>query len=237
MGFLESILKSAVRRTVNRTVNKVVNKTVDGVLDNFDNKKKQSAKANSQPAAQQSRTCSIFKPNLAGQIVKHESSSSFGDIDINYSFELPEKLFEKDSGAVEVPVCYVVANNRDEFEQFVDELDCPLPDIHIDDSGSMIDYIKRSGKNVVVSKVENHPIIVEKYEYDTTSDYINKGKVAHNISFIFYNSPEDKAHNSESALTLSFNDSMNRYLCTYAMQAFDLIASTLRIEPRESSEE
>ena len=223
MGLLDSIFRTAVRRTVS----KVVDHAVDEAIGNMKNNNNQPAQA--QP---QNRTCTIFKPGLTGNVVKHDGLSAYGEKDVRYVFELPDKMFEKDSGAAEVPVYYVVANNRDEFEEHIDELESPHPDLHIDESGSHIGFIQKNGKNVVVSKVENHNLIVEKYEYDTTSEYINKGKISHNISYIFYNSQADRNHSCECALTLTYNDTMNQDLCGYAIQALNFIASTLRLEER-----
>lgn len=226
MGLLDSIFRTAVRRTVS----KVVDHAVDEAIGNMKN--------NNQPAQAQpqNRTCTIFKPNLSGNIVKHEGYSAFAEREINFVFELPEKLFESDCGAAEVPVYYVVANSFDEFVNLGGGVDSKLPEIHIDDSGSMKEHISRD-QNVVMSKVENHPFIVEKYEYDSSSEYVKNGMTRHNISYIFYLSDEDKAKNCECALTLTYDDTMNQEICGYAIQAFNLIASTLRIEKRDSDEE
>lgn len=224
MGLLDSIFRSAVRRTVNQ----VVDHAVDQAFDSMKNQNNQPAQPQAQ-AQPQNRTCTIFKPNLTGKIVKHEGYSAFADREINFVFELPEKLFESDCGAAEVPVYYIVANNQEEFMELGGGVDSKLPEIHIDDSGSMKEHIIRD-QNVVMSKVENHPFIVEKYEYDSSSEYIKNGRTSHNISYIFYLSDEDKAKDCECALTLTYDDTMNQEICGYAIQAFNLIASTLRIE-------
>ena len=126
MGLLDSIFRSAVRRTVNQ----VVDHAVDQAFDSMKNQNNQPAQP--QP---QNRTCTIFKPNLTGEIVKHEGYSAFADREINFVFELPEKLFESDCGAAEVPVYYIVANNQEEFMELGGGVDSKLPEIHIDDSG------------------------------------------------------------------------------------------------------
>ena len=220
MGLLDSIINTAIRRTVN----KAVDHAVDQAFDSLTNQNNHPVPA--QQVQQQPTICTVFKPNLTGKTVTTDGFSVFANKEIKYVYELPERLFKANSGAAEIAVCYDVASSEDEFMQLSGGLDSKLPEIYIDYSGEFGRYVKKA-QDVVVSKVENHALIEEKYEYNNISA---ANKLMHNISYKFFLTPADREKNCMAVLTLTYSDRMNQELCSYAIQAFNYIASTLRIE-------
>ena len=85
MGFFDSLIKSTIRKTVNTAVDRAVDTAFDKI-----------GGQNTQPqpsAPVQPRVSTIARPNITGKI-----------------YELPENLYDYNSGAVDIPLAYCVAH-------------------------------------------------------------------------------------------------------------------------------
>ncbi len=171
----------------------------------------------------------IARPNLTGKL-QHTDEYTFGDNEtgdsVYFSYELPDNLYEEDACAAEIPICYAVAHSAEEYMQYADEILGKLPYIYFCDSGEFDNDIKKM-ENVVCTKIEGHPLIEERYEYDDTrSKY-----TSHAITYKFYNTEGNKAQEAATELSLVYNiDKVDKTLLPYAKQALDLIACTLTRE-------
>lgn len=239
MGFLNSLINSIFGKTVDEAVSKVVDKAINNIDGNNDsntqggqNVQYQSGQYDSsqyQSAPVQPAVGTIIRPNLTGKLQRTEEytfmDNQTGD-SVYFSYELPDNLYEEDACAAEIPICYAVAHSAEEHMQYADEILGKLPCIYFCDDGNFDDNIKKM-ENVVCTKIEGHPLIEERYEYDDPrSKY-----PSHEIAYKFYNTEGNKALGIATELTLMYSiDKVDKTLLPYAKQALDLIASTLTRE-------
>ena len=239
MGFLNSLINSLAGKTVNEAVSRVVDQAINNIdgnnasnMQGGQNVQYQSGQYDSsqyQSAPAQPAVGTIARPNLTGKL-QHTDEYIFGDNEtgdsVYFSYELPDNLYEEDACAAEIPICYAVAHSTEEYMQYADEILGKLPYIYFCDSGEFDNDIKKM-ENVVCTKIEGHPLIEERYEYDDTrSKY-----TSHAITYKFYNTEGNKAQGAATELSLVYNiDKVDKTLLPYAKQALDLIASTLTRE-------
>lgn len=217
MGFLDSLFKSAV----NKTVNEVVGKAVDQAMNTIGNQ------INNQPATPaKPQSYTIMRPALTGS---YHEDDTFIDFDENvavddglliYTYELADGLLEYDTCASEIPSCFAVIYAEDEEEQLDDYDDAiyKVPMIYFEEYCCFNKDIKKF-KNFVHKKVIGHQIIEDRFEYDDPNSHI--------IAYRFYVSQANKKSDIAHMLTLSYNDKMDKKLVNHAINAFELIASTL----------
>lgn len=214
MGFLDSLIKSTIRKTVNDVVGKAVDQAFDSVS------KPNSTVAQSYTPTQP-QVCTITKPNLSGKIEETDCFYCGEEVDSIFTYELPEKLYCYDSHALEIPIAYMVAHSEDDYTNNSDDLYGKLPLIYFCDDGEFDNNLKQC-KNVVCQKVEGHTLIEAKYEY-----YNPRADNSHEIAYKFYTSQEEKDRNIPIILAITYSSRVDKDLLPYAIQAFELIASTL----------
>lgn len=214
MGLFNSLINSAIRRTVNDVVDKAVDQA-------FNNVNAENSNAQTQPS-QQPTTSRIVKPNLSSKRVEHFYFPHNGD-EMNFYYNIPEKLYESDCGAAEIPIYYIIANSED--DAFADDLHKGLPEIYFgDDELRQGSNLMRSLNNMVETDVVDQPIIKKKYEYDFNSSLSG---ATHCIAYKFFACEGDENKNDYTVLTLSIPKSCDAQITSYAIQALNLIASTL----------
>lgn len=215
MGLFNSIVNSAIRRTVNNVVDQAVNQA-------FNNANGTCSNAQTRQPSQQPTTSCIIAPNLSGKRTSNLFFPHNGE-ETNLCYEIPEKLYEFDSGAGEIPISYVIANSED--EAFADDFHKGLPEIYIGDdeliSGS---NLMHGITNMVCTDVIEHQIIKKKYEYDYNNP--SNGAYRH-IAYKFFACEGDKNNNNYTVLTLALPKSCDAQTASYSIQALNLIASTL----------
>lgn len=215
MGFFDSLIKSTIRKTVNTAVDRAVDTAFDKISD-------QSPQPQPQPSPPvQPRVSTIARPNLTGNIYETDCFIDTDGTELTFAYELPENLYDYNSGAVDIPLAYCVAHSEDEYEDHCDELYGILPIIYFE-NGCSFDNALKSKNNLVFTRIEGHPLIEEKYEYDNPNS-----PNAHEIAYKFYLSQANKAENIPTVLVLTYSSKADRTLLPYAAQAFELIASTL----------
>lgn len=215
MGFLDSLIKSTIRKTVND----VVGKAVDQAFDSVSNLNAPTTAQSNTPT--QPQICTITKPSISGKIEETDCFYCGEEVNPIFTYELPEKLYRYESHAGEIPIAYMVANSEDDYINNCDDLYGKLPLIYFCDDGEFDNNLKQY-KNVIYKKVEGHTLIESKYEYDNP-----KADNAHEIAYKFFTSQSEKSRNIPVILAIAYSNSVDKELLSYAMQAFELIASTL----------
>ncbi len=172
----------------------------------------------------------IAKPNLTGKLQRTDDYTLMDNKTakpVYFLFELPDNLYKEDACADILPICYAVAPSEEKYMQHAGGFLGELPYIYFCDSGEFDNDIKFM-ENVVCTKIEGHPLIEERYEYDDTR---SKKYTCHGITYKFYNTEGNKALGVATELTLLYDiDKVDKALLSYAKQALDLIASTLTRE-------
>lgn len=208
MGLLDSI----ARRAINKAVGNVVDQALDSVFD----------RNTSQPQqAEQPTTSRIIKPNLTGTVVNRSIFSMSDDEEYNLKFEKTDKMYESSSGALEVPIYYVIADN--EQKAYEDELALNLPEIYIgyDDIARPNSAMLRNATNLVVTDVLDHGLIKKKYEFDRKSEL--NGVQEHYISYKFFVNNSDEVKEIYTVLTLKIPKTSSQETAMYAIQSFNLM--------------
>lgn len=215
MGFLDSLIKSTIRKTVNDVVGKAVDQAFDSV-SNLNTTTTAQSNAPTQP-----QVCTISKPNITGKVEEVDCFYCGEEVNPIFTYELPEKLYRYESHTGEIPIAYMVANSEDDYINNCDDLYGKLPLIYFCDDGELDNNLKKC-KNVITKKVEGHAFIEAKYEYDDpTADN------AHEIAYKLFTSQKEKNRNIPVKLAITYSNRVDKTLLPYAMQAFELIASTL----------
>lgn len=215
MGLLDSI----ARRAINKAVGNVVDQAIDSVFDRNTNQPHQ---------AEQPTTSRIIKPSLTGTVVVESIISRSDYEEYNLKFEKTHKMYEKSSGALEIPIYYVIADNED--KAYEDELALNLPEIYIgdDELESFNSNTLKNATNVVVTDVVEHELIKKKYEFDRKSGL--DGTQCHYISYKFFVNNSDEVKGIYTVLTLKIPKTCNQETTMYAIQSLNLLASTIKIE-------
>lgn len=144
MGFFDSLIKSTIRKTVNTAVDRAVDTAFDKISGQ-----------NTQPqpsAPVQPRVSTIARPNLTGKIYETDCFIDTDGTELTFAYELPENLYDYNSGAVDIPLAYCVAHSEDEYEDNCDELYGILPIIYFE-NGCSFDNALKSKKNLVCTKI------------------------------------------------------------------------------------
>lgn len=243
MGFFDSLLKSTVRRVVNNVVDNAVDNAFKG--NNNNNQQPYQQQTYQQPQRTQPQITygapiTILQPNLAIEhepftytispcIITNEDDLDYDNVDVE--FLKSTNLFEKDSGAAEIQLAFLVADNED--EAYNDDLFDILPHIYIGNDLLYDDSRKRNDmSNAVFSKVENHPCIHEKQEFDLQyKGYQTKQPyILHYVVYNFYASTADRAANRSTSIALEIpvNCAPNRRAA--ALQALDLFVTSFKIK-------
>lgn len=214
MGFFDSIAKKAI----NKAVGNVVDHALDSVLGNNSSQPQQTQ----QPTASQ-----IIKPDLNGTVVEQTILSAGEFEEHSFKFEKTEKMYEKSSGAVEIPIYYVIADSED--EAYEDDFNTNLPEIYIgvDELAEANKGMLKGATNVAVSDVVNHSLIKKKYEFNRKSQL--DGTPHHYISYKFFVDSKDEASGAYTVITLSLPDACSQEMKMYAIKSLDLLASTMNI--------
>ncbi|MEE0266240.1 MAG: hypothetical protein UD936_11495 [Acutalibacteraceae bacterium] len=245
MGFLDSLFKSTVKSTVRRVVNNVVDNAVDKA---FNNNTTTNTHNNQQPAyqppqAQQIRYGSpitLAQPNItipherftytiSPCIITNEDDLDFDNVDVE--FLKSANLFEKDCGAAEIALSFMVAESED--EAFNDNLFDVLPHIYIgndlfyDDPGK-----KNRITNAIFTKIENHPCIHEKQEFDLQYPGFKNGQpqTLHYVIYNFYASVADKSANRSTSIALEIPTDATPQRRLNATQALELFATSFTLK-------
>lgn len=215
MGFFDSIAKKAI----NKAVGSVVDQAFDCVFGNNTNQPQQS---------EQPTTSQIFKPDLNGTVVEKSIFSREAGDEYKFKYEKTDKMYESSSGALEIPIYYVIADNKE--KAYEDEFATNLPKIYIGDDelvGENSPMLK-SATNLVVTDVLNHGLIKKKYEYDRNSGL--DGTLYHYIAYKFFVNQSDAARNLYTVITLLVPKTCSQETTMYAIQSLNLLASTMEIE-------
>ncbi len=232
MGFLDSLFRS--------TVNKVVDKAVDDIAEsikgssNANTSTSQTNNANQDYIAN-NQTIQIMRPDISGEQVKAYFTFTTDEItgkdtDHFYCFEKTNFLYEATSGAAEIDAIYYVVDSKDELFEEDEKTDSDAPYITF----GVREFIEKDAINVVKNQVVNHPYIYEKIQCDRAahkfvykdSETINYD-ARHYIIYNFYPFSDKSMNNS---LVLSFKQNCPTENRIRAIKAFELIASTIRIE-------
>lgn len=214
MGFLDSI----ARRAINKAVDSVVDQAVDSIFDN-----NTSVQQTVQPTVSR-----IFKPNLTGTVVDEMISSKSDWIDYHFKFEKTDKMYERSSGAGEVPIYYVIADSED--KAYEDKIVTNLPEIYVgdDEFASLDSSMLKSATNVVVTDVVDHGLIKKKYEFDRNSGL--DGTQCHYIAYKFFVNQSDASSGIYTVINLSVPKTCSQETTMYAIQSLNLLACTMVIE-------
>ncbi len=226
MGFFDSLFKSTVRRVVNNVVDNAVDKAFNNnnTTTTYNNQQQPMTQPMPQAQPQQIRygaPITLPQPDLnmayeqctdviSPCIIEDDNYDEYVEI----KFFKPIKLFPKDSGAAEISILFMVADT--ENEAYSDNAINVLPaiyfgnDIFFDDPS-----FKNKINNAIFSKVENHPCIHEKQEFDFNN--------THYIIYNFYSCDRDRYANRSTSITLEipFNCAQDKKL--YAIQALNLL--------------
>lgn len=222
MGFFDSLLKSAMRRAVNDVVDNAVDTAFNNAKNNSNNQ--QFVQQNSE------QTIQIMRPDISGLPTKEQCL--FGDDDPDYSegsmiryymFEKADYLYETNSGAAEVDFCYYCADSEEQASEGY-ELALPYICMELSESSKFLN----SGYNVVKNQVVNHPYIYEKIQCDEKSD--SRGEDHYIVYRLFPVPDAEHTEMNSRDLVLSFKTNCPTETRMKAIKAFELIASTIKVD-------
>lgn len=222
MGFFDSLLKSAMRRAVNDVVDNAVDTAFNNATNNTNNQ--QPVQQNAEPPIQ------IMRPDISGQPAKEQCF--FGDDNPDYSegsmiryymFEKADCLYETDSGAGEIDFCYYCADSEEQAEEGY-ELDLPYICLELSESSNFLNF----AYNVVKNQVVNHPYIYEKIQCDSKSN--SSGEKHYIVYRLFPVSDAERTKTNSRDLVVCFKPNCPTETRIKVIKAFELIASTMRVE-------
>lgn len=209
MGLLDSIFKT----TVKKIVNEVLDTAVDSVLN-----------SDSKPSEPQ-QPVRIVRPNIAGEPAAKGFYTYQDDKERNYFFEKADGLYETNPGAAEIDVAYYCANSEE--EAYEDDLKkTPMLYIGLDEVSPNSRRINRA-VNVRRTPVAGNAYITEKVSFDEHSELFG---ARHCICYRFYPVPDLRGADSTRELVVDFPANCDAQLKSKAVEAFELIAATLKID-------
>lgn len=216
MGFLDSFAKKAI----NKVVESVVDQTIGGVLGNNTNQP--------QPQSPQQTEIRITKPDLSGTVVQDTILSRNECKEYNFRYEKSDKMYLSSSGALEIPIYYIIADSED--EAYEDSLCTNLPEIYIgdDEIGESDGRMMKGATNIVVTDIVEHGYIRKKYEFDNNISFSDK--TSHFISYKFFVDKDDEANGISTVITLSIPSTCSWDMKLYAIQSLNLLAYTMSVE-------
>lgn len=221
MGFFDSIAKKAI----NKVVENVVDQTIGSVFGNNTNQPQSQQTPNQPP---QQITSRIIKPDLNGTAVQDTILSRCEFEEYSFKYEKSEKMYLSSSGALEIPIYYIIADSED--EAYEDKMCTNIPEIYIGDD-ELEEANKRTLKdaaNVVITDVAEHGYIKKKYEYDKKSSLSNI--MHHYISYKFFVDKNDESNGMYTVITLSLPSTCSQEKKMYAIKSLELLAYTMTIE-------
>lgn len=214
MGFFDSI----ARKALNKAVGNVVDQAIDSVFGNNENQPQQTP---------QPTTSRIIRPDLNGTAVQDTLLSRWEGEEYGFKYEKSDKMYISSSGALEVPIYYIVADSEE--EAYEDDLCTNLPEIYIgdDEIADTNSRMLKDAQNIVVTDVVEHGIIKKKYEFDRKSDIEGQ---CHYIAYKFFVDKNDEAKGAYTVITLRLPSVCSQEKKIYAVQSLNLLACTMVIE-------
>lgn len=235
MGFLDSLFKTAVNKVVDKAFDKAADGISESIKDSNANTNTNQNNNISQSYTANNQLIQIIHPDISGEQVKTYFTFTTDeitgqDIDHFYCFEKTNFLYEATSGAAEIDTMYYVVDSKDELYNEDDKLDSDAPYITFGTK----ECIEKDAVNVVKNQVVNNPYIYEKIQCDKAAHkFVSKEfgttnyAARHYIIYNFYPFADKSLNNS---LVLSFKQDCPTENRIRAIKAFELIASTLRVE-------
>lgn len=214
MGFFDSIAK----RALNKAVGSVVDQAIDSVFGNNTNQPQQTP----EPI-----TSRIIRPEINGTAVQDTLLSRWEGDEYSFQYEKSDKMYDSSSGALEVPIYYIVADSEE--EAYEDDLCTNLPEIYVgdDEIPAMDKGMLKNAKNIVVTDVAEHGIIKKKYEFDRKSEIHGQ---CHYIAYKFFVDKNDEVKGMYTVMTLKLPNVCSQEKKINAIQSLNLMACSMEIK-------